>query len=171
MSVLDRKPNNFWSPLDVASTAQPVMYTFIEKSTQSSAVDASHNSRGAKFAALQEALYSVSRLDSSDSFFLGVETCTRASVILGLISSNLNIAPPRFLPQDGEVAIFTWDTPHLKRLLTIDPEEVDLMDINKSNYMKCTHEAPENLDEQLSFVLNELGAGSSASNSYAGIDG
>ncbi len=171
MTVRERAPNSFWSPLDVASTAQPVYYTIIEENTQSSAVDTSHNSRRAKFAALQEALYSVSRLDSSDSFFLGEETCARASVMLGLISNNLKISPPRFLPQDGEVAIFTWDTPQFKRLLTVDAEDVDIMDINKTNYMKCTHEAPQDLDAQLSFVLSELGAGSSASNPFASVDG
>ncbi|MGP4752854.1 hypothetical protein [Agrobacterium pusense] len=170
MTASKKREVRFWSPIEIASAStQSLGYTLVESVNQSSASSQS-NYRAVKFAALQEALHSVSKLDEDDAFHLDSFVCARASDLLGAISANLTIAPPRFFPQDGEVATFTWDTPSVKRLLSVEVDDVDILDINKLTYVKCAHEGPQHIDEQVTFILRELGAENSASNSSMGID-
>ena len=156
---------SFWSPLDVASSASvKPSFCMVEKASQASVVDRSHNVRHARFAALRDALKSVTKLDEDDSFYLTPEVSARATDFLSVISANLKIDPPKFLPQDGEVAVFTWETALAKRFLSIDLDELDLLDVNKSTFVKCAHSVPPGVDEW-TFFINELGASLNASNS------
>lgn len=156
--------SGYWSPLDIASsvTVTPSIH-FVEKTSQSSVVSRSHNVRYAKFAALQDALRSVTKLDEDDSFYLSPEVSARAADLLSVICTNLAIEPPKFLPQDGEVAIFTWETAIAKRFLSIDTTEVDLLDVNKQTFVKCAHDVPPQADEW-TFIVKELGSIVNSSN-------
>lgn len=162
---LPKVSNCFWSPLDVATTVhvQPVVHV-IEKTSQSSVIQGNHNIRSARFSILQDALRSVTKLDEDDSFYLSPEVSARAANLLNVIRTNLTIEPPKFLPQDGEVAVFTWETPLAKRFLSIDETEVDLLDVHKNTFVKCAHEVPPQADE-VTFIVRELGSALNSSNS------
>lgn len=157
----------FWSPLDLASSAtvRPAPQV-VEKLSESSVVKSNHNVRFARFAALQEALKSVSKLDEDDCFYLSPEVSIRASDFLSVIANNLTIEPPKFLPQDGEVAVFTWETLQTKRFLSIDPTEVDLLDVSTESFIKCAHVVPPHAEE-LAFIIRELGSAINSSNAHA----
>lgn len=156
--------SGYWSPLDIASSATVTpSVQIVEKSSQSSVVNRNHNIRFARFSALQEALRSVTKLDEDDSFYLSPEVSARAADLLSVICTNLTIEPPKFLPQDGEVAVFTWETSLAKRFLSIDSNEVDLLDVNKQTFVKCAHDVPPQADEW-TFIVRELGSGLNSSN-------
>lgn len=114
--------------------------------------------RGAKFAALQETLLTLSTFPSDHEYHLDAGAAARASSYLGILANNLDIDAPRFFPQDGEAAVLTWDLGVVKRLLTIDADEEDLMDINRRTMVRCDHELPEDVQERLGALLEELGA-------------
>ena len=124
--------------------------------------------RGIKFAALHHALLSLGNLASDHAFYLDPDVAKRASDYLGLISKNLDIDPPRFFPQDGEAAVFTWNIGEIKRLFTVDADELDLMYVNTRSSIRCDHLLPEGREEQIASILEELGARSSASSAMDG---
>ncbi|MFK0330727.1 hypothetical protein ACIQUB_06345 [Rhizobium sp. NPDC090275] len=114
--------------------------------------------RSAKFSAVQEALLTLCMLPEEHPLYLDPKASSRASALLGVLSSNLNISPPKLFPQDGEAAVLTWDLGMIKRLLTVDADDTDLMDISRRTFMRCDHELPEDETQQLSALLTELGA-------------
>lgn len=115
-----------------------------------------NNIRQMHFLSLQKILVELSGLSEEDDFYLSPEVAHRASEILGAICQNIDIEAPRFFPQDGEAAVFTWDGFNIKRFLTVDEEDIDILDLEKTNFIKCKHEMPVERDEQLSFAIKEL---------------
>lgn len=114
--------------------------------------------RGVRFAALHETLLTLSTLPEEHPYYLGVAAATRASNYLGILANNLDIDPPRLFTEDGEAAVFTWDLGKVKRLLTVDAEEEDLMDIDRATMVRCDHTLPSDDDLRLGALLNELGS-------------
>lgn len=139
--------------------------------SESAAASRPNSLRGAKFAALQEALLTLASFPEGHDFHLDQAAATRASSFLGLLSNNLDIDPPRLFPQDGEAAVFTWDLGAVKRLLTVDAEEEDLMDINRNTMMRCDYDLPIEEELRLAALLDELGAQHlTLSSSLSGVD-
>lgn len=109
------------------------------------------------YLSLQKTLSTLSKLSEDNSFYLSPAVTERASRLLGIIYQNVSIDAPKFFPQDGEAVVFTWDDVTVKRFLTVDDEELDLLDMEKTNYVRCRYAMPEAPEDQISFALNELG--------------
>jgi hypothetical protein len=113
--------------------------------------------RGEKFAALHHTLLTLSTLHDDHDYHLPRNVAQRASDFLGVLSKNLDIDPPLFFPQDGEAAVFTWDVGSIKRLLTVDSDELDLMAVNRKNMVRCDYDLPSDPEEQLGELITLLG--------------
>jgi hypothetical protein len=138
----------------------------IERKVNSSSVARNQNYRSTRFLALYETLKSLPELPEDDIFHLSLEVCDRAVDFVGLIAANLTIDPPRFFPQDGEAAVFTWDDGTVKRLLTLDAEDIDILDVHKETFMKCPHNIPNDKEKRQTFILTELGRYAQSSSTY-----
>ncbi|MBB3393269.1 hypothetical protein FHT82_006063 [Rhizobium sp. BK275] len=101
----------------------------------------------------------MSALPPDHDFHVDPSSITRASEFLAVLAENFDIDPPKVLPQDGEAVVFTWDYGTLKRYLTIDPEQVDVMDLNKSLKVRCVHEIMSDQDaEAYAKLVGVIGA-------------
>jgi hypothetical protein len=161
-------PSVFWSPMSVATTSCDTEYVpvrKIERAASSTTVSRNHNYRTSRFLALYEVLKSLAKLPEDDSFHLAPHVCDKAADFVGLIATNLTIDAPLFFPQDGEAAVFTWDNGTVKRLLTVDSEDVDILDVNKNTFVKCSHSTPADDSNKYAFALAELAKYSTSSNS------
>lgn len=151
----------FWSPMLTprGSSATPVeSVKSVKANASSSSPGKGHNLRYAQFLALHEALCAVGNLPPDSGLFLPQDVVVRARDMLGLISANFKIEPPKFFPQEGEAAVFTWDDGKLKRLLTIDSEEADYMAVDKESFISCRHDVPASPPLSIGFFLKELGS-------------
>lgn len=143
------------SPFDDSADQKRKQWTIVRNHYRSSSRP--NSLRGLRFAALYEALHTLGTLPEDHQFHLDPVVAKRASNYLGMISTNLDIEPPRLFPQDGEAAVFTWDIGPIKRLFTVDVDDVDLTDVNRNTMMRCDHELPEDWREQFPALLQELG--------------
>lgn len=150
-----------WGTVDETTDTTTVpklrsMYRTVPLTCNESSLPKLDNFRKWHYLSLQKALFSLSHLDEEDDFHITPEVAERASVVLGIIAENIDIDPPKFFPQDGEAAVFTWEEGNIKRFLTVDDEDIDLMDLEKTSFIQCSYDLPEDGNEQLSFALKEL---------------
>ncbi len=113
--------------------------------------------RAFHFVALQRALQSMCTLPEDHEFHVDPAAARNAANLLGLVSENFNISPPRVLPQDGEAVVFTWDFGRLKRYLTVDEHEVDLMDLDKEMQSRQIHDIASDSGNSYTKLINILG--------------
>ncbi|MDL2403251.1 hypothetical protein [Rhizobium mayense] len=79
-------------------------------------------------------------LPADSDFHVDEEAAVRASNLLAVMSHNFAIIPPRVMPQDADSVVFTWDHGNLKRYLTVDSSDFGVMDLNKSQRVRCVHD-------------------------------
>lgn len=144
---------------DEASTSD---IATIEYRTSGASVDRSNNLRISRFAAVQGALQTMCRLPKDHDFHIDPATASKASDLLGLISENYDVSPPKVIPQDGEAVVFTWDFGELKRYLTVDEEEIDVMDLHKTRRIRCVHEIAIEGDHPYAALAQMIGVKSTS---------
>lgn len=96
-------------------------------------------------------------LPKDHDFHVESAAAGRASDLLGLISENFNITPPRVMPQDGEAVVFTWDYGDLKRYLTVDENDLDVMDLHKTRRVRCVHDIEVGGDQPYAALVKIIG--------------
>lgn len=109
------------------------------------------------YAAIQGAIHTMALLPETHSFHVDADAAHRASDLLGIMWENFQIEPPKVLPQDGEAVVFTWDHGDIKRYVTVDREDVDVMDLHKQMQVKCIHEVQFDNEHALSDFVNTIG--------------
>lgn len=107
---------------------------------------------------LVEAITVMSRLPVEHDFHVDREVALKASDILAVMYENFDISPPKVMSQEGDAVVFTWDYGDLKRYLTIDADEWDVMDLHKKLRMRCVHECEGEGREQIHELISVIGA-------------
>ncbi|CAD7023082.1 hypothetical protein REJC140_00087 [Pseudorhizobium endolithicum] len=104
-----------------------------------------NSDRSIRFAVLQQAIKHMALLPDDHTLHVDAEAAERASSILAVISQNFSVKPPKVMPQDGEGVVFTWDYGDLKRYLTVEEDDLDVMDLNKRLGVKCVHDVAHDM--------------------------
>lgn len=113
--------------------------------------------RACRYAAIQSAIHTMALLPESHSFHVDARAVYKASDLLGVMWENFHIEPPKVLPQDGEAVVFTWDHGDIKRYVTVDDEDVDVMDLHKTTQVKCIYEVQLDDEHAFSEFVNTIG--------------
>ncbi|MCP8886611.1 hypothetical protein NF348_05805 [Devosia sp. XJ19-45] len=114
-----------------------------------------NSARGQQFAALTSAVKKLSELPSYHSLYVDPEVCVRATDLLGLLSAQTDVDPPRLFPQDEETLALTWTQGRFIRMLSIDEDDLSLVDLDKKSQHRCLHELPA--DHSAANLLPALG--------------
>jgi hypothetical protein len=117
-----------------------------------------NGSRAAHYWALQNALQAMGALPEDHDFHVSPAAIQRAADLLGVIVQNFDISPPRVLPQDGEAVVFTWDYGAQKRYLTVDEDDMDIMDLDRKSQVRCVHNLDSPEDNTYEKLVSILGA-------------
>lgn len=117
-----------------------------------------NSARASHYSMLQQAIQTMCKLPLSHNLHVDAKAAQRASDILGMISENFEVSPPKVLPQDGEAVVFTWDFGDIKRYLSIDEEEVDVLDLHKTLMTRFSHEITIDGDHPYAAIIELVGS-------------
>lgn len=101
-----------------------------------------NSDRSRQFARLLETVRRMGDFPAGHQLHISAETAKSCEEVLGLLLNNFQVAPPKMFPQDSESLTFTWDTFDIKRYLTVDGAEFDLLELNKINKARFERELP-----------------------------
>lgn len=110
------------------------------------------NHRGSLFFSIHTTLETMKSLPECHSFSLDPEVAARAQDLLSVLRWNFNIEAPRIFPQEHDVLVMKWQDNSLERFLSVTQDDVDLLDINPHNGIRCVHD----LTEQGEIALRKL---------------
>lgn len=153
--------SDFWSPFLPDGTddaAKPFIDTVVAWDGNNSATGSAYGFRSIRFSAVQEALANMGKLPSGHDFHVDEDITRRASDLIAVIAENFEVVPPKLFPQDGEAVVFTWDYGPVKRYLTVDDEDVSVMDLHKGTHFRCHHDVQEDGDAYYSALVKLIGA-------------
>jgi hypothetical protein len=110
----------------------------------------------------------MAELPPSHSLFLDPSTATRSEEIVALLYNNLNVIPPKLFPHEGDSLVLTWDMPEAKRMLSIEANDLDLVDILKRTKRRVRYEPQFQTEEEARrWVLSVAGVPDAVSRSAA----
>lgn len=82
------------------------------------------------------ALDKMSELDEEDNFYVSSEIKNTAVKILSYVKQT-DYPMPKILPEGGDCLSLTWDSPSLKRFLTIHEDELESTVYSKVGNFRC----------------------------------
>lgn len=83
------------------------------------------------------------------------ELGVKAQSMLSIILENTSAPVPKIKNEDGEAVVFTWNASHGKKYLTVDDEQVDMLEVGPNDVARCT-DLTENGILNLKSLLSEL---------------
>lgn len=116
-----------------------------------------NSARALRFSKIVEAIRRMADLPPDHNFHIDAETAKKSQTILALLMNNFDLDVPKMFPQEGEALVLTWDSENIKRYLTVDKAELDLLDLNKRTRVRCAHELAFDGPEDLKDWIIKLG--------------
>ena len=151
-------------------TEVPRQHAYVWAEESNSSIISNHNIRGYRVASLHEALNTMSTLPDDNDFYVEPASAHRAAEILGLIAQNFEFVPPKVMPLDREAVVFTWEKGDIKSYLTIDQDEVSVMELDRAKNIRCVHNTIISDDLNSYLELIKIIGANPASSSYADQD-
>lgn len=114
-----------------------------------------NSARGKQFAALTSAVSKLCKLPEYDTLHVQKDVCLRVGELLGLLSAQTDVDPPKLFPQDDETLALTWTQGRFMRLLSVEEDEISLVDVDKRTQHRCSHDLSDS--DNLAGLLPALG--------------
>lgn len=105
-----------------------------------------NSARSKQFAALTDAIRRLRSLHPDHHLYVNHATCDYASEVLALLGSQTDLSAPKLLPQDAEALALTWAHGRQVRVLSLDPEDVSIMDLDKISQGRSVQGVPDPMD-------------------------
>lgn len=118
-----------WRPHDGARRAE----------TGNATVRLYNSDRSMRFSRATSVISALAHLHPTDDFAIGADTAQTALSLLGQLRDRLG-EPPRLMPFDETALVLTWDFGSIKRYLTVDGEDMHILDLQKISGMRCETE-------------------------------
>ncbi|MER9140322.1 hypothetical protein NKI20_29420 [Mesorhizobium sp. M0830] len=115
-----------------------------------------NSDRSRKFVSLVEAMRRMAELPANHDFYLDPQTAKKSEALVALLNHNFKIGVPKLFPHEGD-AVLTWDSEVIKRYLTVEQGEIDLMVLNKQTKVRCSEELSFNTADDLKDWLIKFG--------------
>ena len=114
-----------------------------------------NNREVSSFYDLMGAIYKMSNLPEIHHLHIDKDLSTRAQSLLAIIFENTSAPVPKIKNEDGEAVVFTWTTGAAKKYLTVDEEQIDMLEVGPDDECRSVDLSEEgSLD--LRSLLSEL---------------
>lgn len=123
-----------------------------------SVTDRPNSYRAKKYVRLIEVIRKMARLPKDDDFHLDPEVASKTESLVALLRFNVeDTEVPKIFPHEGD-AVLTWDSAAIKKYLTFEQNEIDLMMVHKPTMIRCSEvlqcSTPEELQD---WLINFIG--------------
>jgi hypothetical protein len=128
------------------------------ESRNSSIPDNGNSHRAISYSKVLQAIKRMTQMSEDHPFHLDAETAEQSSEILGVLFNNVDIDAPQIFPHEGDTLVLTWQNTMLKRLLSVSPGEVDVIEMLRSSSIRSEAECSfADKEELLPWLLSVAG--------------
>lgn len=127
-----------------------------------------NSDRSRQFLAVIEAIRRLAKMDPNHDWHVDEKTASTSEKLIATLNFNYSGAAPKIFPHEGDTLVLTWESPRIKRLLSISGDEFELIDIDKLSRVKCDHLLQIDTPEKFNDWLSKLGGAPSSRSDLEG---